>query len=187
MRLLGNEGGWARRCSTWPARPLHDLNPDSPSINPSSHLLRTSPSARRLWLWGLLLTPFLLLGLLGACVAGCFRLSADARAVRNELIKSSDVEWRQQIALNAGWDRIGIHQPRLSKSRHQWRMVKTDMVAQTHTLFRLPAWLPDFRPCTSDSRLSRPFAFLLSAFPISAFCMPISLPNLGLQTLDIRL
>jgi len=72
-------------------------------MNPSSYPQRTRPSARRLWLlWGLLLTPFLLLGLLGAGVASCFRLGADARAVRNALIKSSGVEWRQQIALNTG-------------------------------------------------------------------------------------
>ena len=83
-------------------------------MNPSSHLPRTRSSAWRLWLWGLLLTPFLLLGLLGACVASCFRLSADARAVRNELIKSSGVEWRQQIALNAGWLTLGAVRAGLS-------------------------------------------------------------------------
>jgi hypothetical protein len=45
----------------------------------------------------------LLLAMLVAGVASCFRLGSEARAVRNELIKSSGVEWRQQIALNAGW------------------------------------------------------------------------------------
>jgi hypothetical protein len=56
----------------------------------------------------------LLLGLLGAGVASCFRLGADARAVRNELIKSSGVEWRQQIALNAGWLTLGAVRAGLS-------------------------------------------------------------------------
>ena len=53
------------------------------------------------------MTPLLLLVLLGTAVASCFRLGADARAVRNELIKSSGVEWLQQIALNAGWLALG--------------------------------------------------------------------------------
>jgi hypothetical protein len=44
----------------------------------------------------------LLLVVLAAVVANCFRLGSDARALRNELIKSSGVEWWQQIALNAG-------------------------------------------------------------------------------------
>ncbi len=83
-------------------------------MNPSSHLPRMRPSARRLWLWGLLVTPLLLIGLLGAGVASCFRLGADARAVRNELIKSSGVEWRQQIALNAGWLTLGAVRAGLS-------------------------------------------------------------------------
>jgi hypothetical protein len=72
-------------------------------MNASSHLQRTRPSAGRLWLWCLLVTPLLLLGLLGAGVASCFRLGADARAMRNGLIESSGIEWRQQIALNTGW------------------------------------------------------------------------------------
>jgi hypothetical protein len=72
-------------------------------MNASFHPPKTRPSARRLWLWCLLVTPLLLLGLLGAGVASCFRLGADARAMRNGLIKSSGVDWRQQIALNTGW------------------------------------------------------------------------------------
>jgi len=61
-----------------------------------------APVGPRLWLWGLLATPLLLLVVLAAVVANCFRLGSDARALRNELIKSSGVEWWQQIALNAG-------------------------------------------------------------------------------------
>jgi len=83
-------------------------------MNPSSRLPITRPPARRLWLWGLLVTPLLVLGLLGAGVASCFRLGADARAVRNDLIKSSGVEWRQQIALNAGWLTLGAVRAGLS-------------------------------------------------------------------------
>jgi hypothetical protein len=35
-------------------------------------------------------------------VVSCFHLSSDTRALRNSLIKSSGVEWRQRIALHAG-------------------------------------------------------------------------------------
>jgi len=63
--------------------------------------------ARRLWLWGILATPLLLLLLLGAGVASFFHLGSDIRVLRNELIKSSGVEWRQQIALNANWLALG--------------------------------------------------------------------------------
>jgi hypothetical protein len=84
------------------------------SMNPSSLPPRTRPSARRLWLWGLLATPLLLLILLGAGVASCFRLGADARAVRNALIKASGVEWRPQIVLNAGRLTLGAVRAGLS-------------------------------------------------------------------------
>jgi len=76
-------------------------------MNPPSDMPTTRRPARRLWLWGLLVTPLLLLVLLAAFVANCFRLGSDARALRNELIKSSGVEWRQQIALNAGYFTLG--------------------------------------------------------------------------------
>ena len=52
----------------------------------------TRRPARRLWLWGLLAVPLLLLVLLAAGVASCFSLGSDARALRNEIIKSSGVE-----------------------------------------------------------------------------------------------
>ena len=71
-------------------------------MNPTSPPPATRRSARRLWLWGLLATPLLLLLLVGAGVASFFYLGSDARALRNGLMKSSGVEWRQRIALNAG-------------------------------------------------------------------------------------
>ena len=89
----------------------------TPSMNPSSLPPRTCRPARRLWLWGLLVTPLLLLALLAAGVASFFRLGSDARAVRNALIKSSGVEWRQQIALNAGWLTLGAVRAGLSRIR----------------------------------------------------------------------
>ena len=76
-------------------------------MNSSSPPPATRRSARRLWLWGLLATPLLLLLLFGAGVASFFHLGSDARALRNELIRSSGVEWRQQIALNAGTLTLG--------------------------------------------------------------------------------
>lgn len=82
------------------------MNPSSPPV--------TRRSARRFWLWGLLATPLLLLVLLVAGVASCFRLGSDARALRNGLIKSSGVEWRQQIALNAGRLTLGAVRAGLS-------------------------------------------------------------------------
>jgi len=71
------------------------MNP--PSLPPATRL-----SARQLWLWIFLATPLLLLVLVGTGVASCFYLGSDARALRDEVIKSSGVAWRQQIVLNAG-------------------------------------------------------------------------------------
>jgi len=86
-------------------------------MNPTSSLPETRRSARRLWLWGLLATPLLLLLLLGAGVASFFYLGSDARALRNGLMKSSGVEWRQQIALNAGRLTLGAVRVGLSRAR----------------------------------------------------------------------
>ena len=86
-------------------------------MNPSSLSPVPRRPARRLWLWGLLAVPLLLLVLLAAVVASCFRLGSDARALRNELIKSSGVEWRQQIALNAGRFTLGAVRAGLSFAR----------------------------------------------------------------------
>jgi hypothetical protein len=83
-------------------------------MNPPSSPPATGRSARRLWLWGLLATPLLLLLLLGAGVASFFHLGSDARVLRNELIESSGVEWRQQIALNAGYLTLGVVRAGLS-------------------------------------------------------------------------
>jgi hypothetical protein len=86
-------------------------------MNPSSLSPVSRRPARRLWLWGLLAVPLLLLVLLSAVVASCFRLGSDARALRNELIKSSGVEWRQQVALNAGRFTLGVVRAGLSFAR----------------------------------------------------------------------
>ena len=83
------------------------MNPTSPS--PATHRL-----TRRFWFWGLLATPLLLLALLAAGVASFFYLDSDTRALRNELIKSSGVEWRQQVALNAGRLTVGTVRTGLS-------------------------------------------------------------------------
>jgi hypothetical protein len=83
-------------------------------MNPSSHPPAARRSARRLWLWGLLATPLLLLALLAAGVASFFHLGSDARSLRDELIESSGVAWRQQIALNAGYLTLGAVRAGLS-------------------------------------------------------------------------
>jgi len=83
-------------------------------MNPSSLPPVPRRSAGCLWLWGFLAAPLLLLVVLAAGVASCFRLGSDARALRNELIKSSGVEWRQQIALNAGCLTLGAVRAGLS-------------------------------------------------------------------------
>lgn len=71
-------------------------------MNLPSDIPVTRRPARRLWLWALLAAPLLLFIVLAVMVVDCFRLGSDVRALRNELIRSSGVEWRQQIALNAG-------------------------------------------------------------------------------------
>jgi hypothetical protein len=86
-------------------------------MNPIPPPLATRRSARRLWFWGFLATPPLLLLLLGAGVASFFYLGSDARALRNGLMKSSGVEWRQQIAVNAGHLTLGTVRVGLSRAR----------------------------------------------------------------------
>ena len=83
-------------------------------MNPSSLPPVTHRPARRLWLWAILITPLLLLVLLVAGVASFFYLGSDARALRNGLMKSSGVEWRQRIALNAGHFTLGAVRAGLS-------------------------------------------------------------------------
>ncbi|MGA2180390.1 MAG: hypothetical protein ABSH15_12510 [Verrucomicrobiota bacterium] len=97
--------------------PLIPQLQSSQSMNPSPLPPAFHPPARRLWLWGILAAPLLLLVVLAVGVASCFRLSSDARALRNGLIKSSGVEWRQQIALNAGNLTLGIVRAGLSRAR----------------------------------------------------------------------
>ena len=92
-------------------------------MNPSSLPPVTRRPARRPWLLGFLAASLLLLVLLAAGVASCFRLGSDARSLRNELMKSSGVEWRQQIALNAGRLTLGAVRAGLS-------CVKLDPVAR---------------------------------------------------------
>ena len=60
------------------------------------------PPAKRLWLRCLLAVLLLLTVVIVVEVVSCFHLSSDTRALRNSLIKSSGVEWRQRIALHAG-------------------------------------------------------------------------------------
>src|SRR5579859_2021465 len=96
--------------------PLVKISPPN-AMNPTSPPPATRRSARRLWLWGLLATPLLLLLLVGAGVASFFYLGSDARALRNGLMKSSGVEWRQQIALNVGHLTLGAVRAGLSCAR----------------------------------------------------------------------
>ncbi len=83
-------------------------------MNPSSLPPVTRRPARRLWLWALLVVPSLLLVTLAAGVVSCFRLGSEARVLRNGLIESSGVEWRQQIALNANCLTLGAVRAGLS-------------------------------------------------------------------------
>jgi hypothetical protein len=50
----------------------------------------------------------LLFIILAIMVADCFRLPPEARALRDELVRPGDFEWRQQIALNANILTLGI-------------------------------------------------------------------------------
>ena len=83
-------------------------------MNPASLPPVTHRPARHLWFLGLLVAPLLLFVVLAAGVASCFRLNSDARALRDGLIRSSGVEWRQQIALNANWLALGAVRAGLS-------------------------------------------------------------------------
>ncbi len=83
-------------------------------MNPSSLPPVPHRPARHLWLWVLLVTPLLLVVLVVVGVASCFRLGSDARALRDELIKSSGVRWQQEIVLNAGRLTLGAVRTGLS-------------------------------------------------------------------------
>jgi hypothetical protein len=83
-------------------------------MNPSSNPPVPHRPARRLWLWAILTTPLLLLVLLVAGVASFFHPGSDARALRNGLMNSSGVEWRQRIVVNAGHFTLGAVRAGLS-------------------------------------------------------------------------
>jgi hypothetical protein len=68
--------------------------------SPTSSVVR--PPAKHLWFRCILAALLLLPVVIAVEVVSCFHLSSDAKALRNSLIKSSGVEWRQRIALNAG-------------------------------------------------------------------------------------
>ncbi len=70
-------------------------------MNPSPAPSVVRPPAKRLWLRCSLAVLLLLLVVVVVEVVSCFHLSSDTRALRNSLMKSNGVEWRQQIALNA--------------------------------------------------------------------------------------
>ena len=67
---------------------------------PASSAVR--PPTKRLWLRCVLAALLLLLVVIAVEVVSWFHLSFDTKALRNSLIKSSGIEWRQRITLNAG-------------------------------------------------------------------------------------
>jgi hypothetical protein len=71
-------------------------------MNPTSAPSVVRPPAKRLWLRCILAVLLLLPVVIAVEVVSCFHLSSDTRALRNSLINSSGVEWRQRIALHAG-------------------------------------------------------------------------------------
>jgi hypothetical protein len=78
------------------------------------------PPAKRPWFWvglGLLLLPFVALGVIALGVASYVHPSADTRALRNGLIKASGVDWRQRIGLNIGSGTLGVVRAGLSFTR----------------------------------------------------------------------
>jgi len=60
------------------------------------------PRATHLWFLVLFAVLLLVPAMVVVGVTSYFRLSSDTKALRNGLIKSSGVEWRQRIALNVG-------------------------------------------------------------------------------------
>ena len=71
-------------------------------MNPSPVTSVVRPPAKRLWLRCVLAVLLLLPILIAVEVVSCLHLSSDTRALRNSLIKSSGIAWRQRIALHAG-------------------------------------------------------------------------------------
>ena len=83
-------------------------------MHPSSLSPVTRRPTRRLWLWALLVVPLLLLVAVAANAVNCLHLGSDARALRDGLMRSSGVEWRQKIALNANFLTLGAFRTGLS-------------------------------------------------------------------------
>ena len=71
-------------------------------MNPTPVPSVVRPPAKRIWLRCILAVLLLLSVVIAVEVVSCLHLSSDTRALRNSLIKSSGVEWRQRIALHAG-------------------------------------------------------------------------------------
>ncbi len=83
-------------------------------MNLPSDIPATRRPARRLWLWGLLAAPLLVLIALAVMVADCFRLAPEARTLRDELMLSSGAEWQRAIVLNANALTVGVIRAGLS-------------------------------------------------------------------------
>jgi hypothetical protein len=93
-------------------------------MNPTSAPSVVRPPAKRLWLRCILAVLLLLPVVIAVEVVSCFHLSSDTSTLRNSLIQSSGVEWRQRIALHAG----GLT---LSAVRAGLSFVKLDAGART--------------------------------------------------------
>ena len=109
------------------------------------------PRAEPRWLWALvavLLTPFIALAILVAGVSSYFRLSSDASALRNGVVKSSGVEWRKVVALNVGGLTFGAARMGLSFARlpEEARVALGAVRSVEVGVYRLPAGVksPDF-------------------------------------------
>ena len=70
--------------------------PSAPELN------RASARCALVWIGLTVLVPFVALGVMALGVASYFHPSSDTRALRNELMEASGVEWRQQLGLNIG-------------------------------------------------------------------------------------
>jgi len=71
-------------------------------MNPSPAPAGNRPSAKHRWLWGLTVVLLLLSVATVFGITSYFRFSTDTIALRDGLMKSSGVEWRQRIGINVG-------------------------------------------------------------------------------------
>jgi len=83
-------------------------------MNPPSAPPEIRPRAESRWLWCMVAVVLLLPVLLAAGVASYFLPSADTKALRQGLLKSSGVEWQRRIALNVGGITLGAVRAGLS-------------------------------------------------------------------------